>query len=65
MSKIPNDIKKIIEDIIAYEEMMKEQIEDESGLEYLYDYVYDYSEYPEKDDYVEYDEWSTVIKIDL
>ena len=68
MTKVPSDLEKIIKDIIAYEEKMKKQREeelDESGLEYLYDY----SDYPEKIN-ISYDEsdsedWSTVIKINL
>ena len=67
MSDTPIDLEKIIQDIVAHIELEKqrEKENEESSLEYLYDYV----EYPESIE-IGYDEadnedWSTVIKINL
>lgn len=57
MTDTPIDLEKIIQEIVAHIELEKEE---ESSLEYLYDYV----EYPEQDE-VDGEDWSTVIKINL
>ena len=59
---IPVDLLDLINDIVTHEEMEKEKTIEDS-LEYLYDY--DYSEYPENNNHDEFNEWNTVIKIDL
>lgn len=68
MVHIPDDLKELLEKIVAYEEELKkeQELEDESGLEYayVYDMPEDYSDYPE-DSQKQSEPKSTIIKIDL
>lgn len=45
---LPKELEELIKELVAYEEMLKEE-ENEEDLEYLY--IEDYSEYPEETDY--------------
>lgn len=65
--KIPEELEKVIKEIVAYEEILKKDQENsETDLEYLYDYADDYSQYPEHCNYNINDNVnSVVIKIDL
>ena len=60
MTNIPEDLEQIINDILAYEEQMKEHSEEPNS-----EYAYDYSEYPEYDDPKKDPTKNTIIKIDL
>ena len=61
---IPEELLDLLRGLVA--EQAKEESEETEDLEYLYDYAYNYSDYPEKDNHDDKsDEWSTVIKISL
>lgn len=60
MNKIPEDLKKIIADIVSYEKIEEKQRNQMGELEYLYDYNYKY-DYNEDD----LEENTTIIKIYL